>query len=110
MRDPQIIVGGFNVYPSEVEAVLQQMPGVAEAAAVSVPAPSGGEQVAAAVVPLPGATLDVEQLIAESRQHLAAYKVPRRIVIVDELPRSTIGKILRGSVRAQLLERIGDAS
>lgn len=104
-----IIVGGFNVYPSEVETVLQRMPGVAEAAAVSLPNPSGGEQVAAAVVAMPGATLDPDALIAESRRHLAAYKVPRRIVVVDELPHSTIGKLLRGSVRTQLMERSGDA-
>ena len=76
-------------------------------AAVQLLTPEGErvQHVHPAVIP----ELDVDQLIAESRHHLAAYKVPRRIVIVDELPRSTIGKILRGSVRAQLLERIGDA-
>lgn len=98
-----IIVGGFNVYPSEVEAVLMGMPGVAEAAVVSLPGSSGGEQVAAAIVAAPGQILDPEQLRAECRSHLAAYKVPKQIVIIDELPRSTIGKVLRASVRAQLL-------
>ena len=105
-----IIVGGFNVYPSEVEGVLRGLPGVAQAAVVSLPAPDGGEQVAAAIVPMPGEALDVEQLRAECRRHLAAYKVPKRIVIVDELPVSTIGKVLRSAVRSHLLEQSADAT
>ncbi len=99
-----VIVGGFNVYPSEVEAVLRRQPGVADAAVVALP-DGDIDRVAAAVVPEPGATLDTDALITACRQHLAGYKVPRRIDVVDELPRSTIGKVLRGKVRDELLAR-----
>ena len=99
-----VLVGGFNVYPSEVEAVLLAMPGVADAAVVSLPS-DDGERVVAAVVPDEGAHLDPEAMRVECRQHLAGYKVPREIVLIDDLPRSTIGKVLRGQVRARLLDR-----
>lgn len=99
-----ILVGGFNVYPSEVEAALVALPGVAEAVVVSLPTDDGGESVVAAVVAQPGVELDPDALRAEARKHLAAYKVPKRIVLVDELPFSTIGKVLRNALRAQLIE------
>jgi long-chain acyl-CoA synthetase len=98
-----IITGGFNVAPTEVEDALQTHPDIAEASVVALPRPSGGEDVAAAVVMRPGATLDVEALRDHCRSRLAAYKVPRRIVEVDELPRSLIGKVLRREVRERLL-------
>ena len=72
-----------------------------------MPVAPGGEDVVAAVVLEPGRALDEEALRAACREHLAAYKVPRRVVVVDELPRSIIGKVLRRQVRAQLLERTG---
>ncbi|MCW4385603.1 long-chain-fatty-acid--CoA ligase [Salinibacterium sp. SYSU T00001] len=100
-----IITGGFNVAPSEVEEALQSHPSVAEAAAVGLPSQGGGEDVAAAVVLAPGASLDVAGLREHCRRHLTAYKVPRTIVAVDELPRSMIGKVLRREVREQLLAR-----
>ena len=78
--------------------------GVAEAAAVGLPSP-GGEQVAAAIVLHPGAEVDVQALRAFARQHLTPYKVPRRIVVVDELPKSLIGKVLRRKVRDELADR-----
>ena len=99
-----ILVGGFNVYPSEVEAVLVTLPGVAQAAVVSLPADGGGEQVVAAVVPMPGATLDPDAIRSACREHLAGYKVPRRVVVMDDLPYSTIGKVMRNAVRDRLLE------
>jgi len=99
-----IITGGFNVSPSEVEAVLMRWEGVAEAAVVGLPSP-GGEQVAAAVVLEPGATLDVQALRTFARSHLTPYKVPRRIVVLDELPKSLIGKTLRRKVRDELADR-----
>ena len=101
-----ILVGGFNVYPSEVEAVLVTLPGVAEAAVVPLPADDGSEQVVAAVVPMPGATLDPDAIRTACREHLAGYKVPRRVVVVDDLPYSTIGKVMRNTVRTRLLESI----
>ncbi|GAB3127064.1 long-chain-fatty-acid--CoA ligase [Glaciibacter psychrotolerans] len=98
-----IITGGFNVAPSEVEETLMSHPDVADVAVVGLPRASGGEDVTAAVVLVPGAELNVEALRAYSRHRLSAYKVPRRIVQVDELPHSLIGKVLRRQVRAQLL-------
>jgi long-chain acyl-CoA synthetase len=99
-----IITGGFNVSPSEVEEVLVRFDGVTEAAVVGLPSP-GGEQVAAAIVVEPGANVDVQALRTFARSHLTPYKVPRRIVVVDELPKSLIGKTLRRKVRDQLADR-----
>lgn len=97
-----IITGGFNVAPSEVEDVLRAHPDVAEAAVVGLASDRGGEDVAAAVVLSPGAELDVAALRDHCRSHLSAYKVPRTIVAVDDLPRSLIGKVLRREVRKRL--------
>lgn len=99
-----IITGGFNVSPTEVEDALQTHPDVVEAAVVALPRKSGGEDVAAAVVLRPGVALDVGALRDYGRTRLAAYKVPKRIVAVDDLPRSLIGKVLRRRVREQLLQ------
>jgi long-chain acyl-CoA synthetase len=99
-----IITGGFNVAPSEVEAALLSHPSVADAAAVGIANPTGGEDVVAAVVLAPGAVLDVEGLREHCRTRLSAYKVPRRIVEVAELPRSLIGKVLRRQVRDSLTD------
>lgn len=97
-----IITGGFNVSPSEVEDVLAEFPGLADVSVVGLPRPGGGEDVVAAVVPVPGGTVEPEALLAFARQHLAAYKVPRRVVVLDELPRSLIGKVLRREIRDTL--------
>lgn len=102
-RKELIITGGFNVAPSEVEEALVSHPSVAEAAVVGLPSPSGGETVAAAVVLASGADPDTEAIRQHARQRLTAYKVPRRIVVVDDLPRSLIGKVLRREVRERLL-------
>lgn len=97
-----IITGGFNVAPTEVEEALHSHPDVIEAAVVALPR-TGGEEVVAAVVLRPGAALDPHALREHCRQHLAAYKVPRRFFALEELPRSLIGKVLRRQVREQLL-------
>ncbi len=99
-----IITGGFNVYPSEVESALRRVPGVADAAAVGLPDGSGGERVVAAVVPEEGVRLDPETVRTASREHLTGYKVPRQIYVLDELPRSMIGKVMHRSVRQHLLD------
>ena len=101
-----IITGGFNVYPSQVEDALRLVPGVADAAAVGLPDGSGGERVVAAIVVEPGFDLDPENVRAATREHLTGYKVPREVVIVDELPRTLIGKVLHRQVREQLLARL----
>ena len=98
-----IITGGFNVSPSEVEDTLLKHPSVREVAVVGI-TQAGNEQVVAAVVPKDPSTFDPAALRAWSRDHLAAYKVPRRIVVVEDLPRSMIGKVLRRKVRDQILD------
>ncbi|HEX6955605.1 MAG TPA: long-chain-fatty-acid--CoA ligase [Agromyces sp.] len=98
-----IITGGFNVSPSEVEVVLLGHPDVRGAAVVGLPRASGGEEVAAAVELREGAVFDAGAMREFCRESLTPYKVPRRIVEVDELPRSLIGKVLRRRVRDQLL-------
>ncbi len=102
-RKELIITGGFNVSPSEVEEVLRTHPDVTDAAVVSLPRGDGTEMVAAAVVLHPNANADVSALKDYCRTRLADYKVPRRIVFVDDMPRNLIGKVLRREVREQML-------
>jgi long-chain acyl-CoA synthetase len=98
-----IITGGFNVAPSEVEDALRAHPDVQDVAVVGLPHPGSGETVAAAVVLAPGRDLDAEALRTHCREQLSAYKVPRTVIEVDDLPRSLIGKVLRKKVREQLI-------
>ncbi len=93
-----IIRGGYNVYPREVEEALYAHPDVLEAAVVGVPHETLGEEVAALVVRRPGATLDADELEAWARERVAAYKYPRRVVFVDELPKGPTGKILKRAI------------
>jgi long-chain acyl-CoA synthetase len=101
-----IITGGFNVSPSEVEAVLRGHASVADAAVIGKPLERGGEMVVAAVELEPGATLDEAALRAYCREHLAAYKVPQRVVAIEDTPRSMLGKVLRKQVRELVLPRL----
>lgn len=94
-RDDVIISGGVNVYPQEVEDVLADHPAVAEALVYGAPHDEWGEQVSALVVPEFGAPLDPEKLRAWARERLAGYKCPRAITLVDELPRTSTGKLKR---------------
>ncbi|MFS0794054.1 long-chain-fatty-acid--CoA ligase [Microbacterium sp. 1P10AE] len=98
-----IITGGFNVAPTEVENVLRQHPGIADVAVVGLPSEHSGEEVVAAVVASPDSTLDPEEVRTFARGILTPYKVPRRVVVVDELPKSLIGKVLRRQVKERLL-------
>ncbi|HWI32389.1 MAG TPA: long-chain-fatty-acid--CoA ligase [Microbacterium sp.] len=98
-----IITGGFNVAPTEVEIALRQHPQVEDAAVVGLPSEHSGEEVVAAIVVAPGAEIDVESVREFARGILTPYKVPRRIFVVDELPKSLIGKVLRRQVRDSLL-------
>jgi len=93
-----IIRGGYNVYPREVEEALYSHPGVLEAAVVGVPDETLGEEVAALVVPRPGSSVAVDDLRAWCRERVAAYKYPRRIVLVDDLPKGPTGKILKRAI------------
>jgi long-chain acyl-CoA synthetase len=98
-----IITGGFNVTPSEVEETLVRFAGVREVAVIGMPSEHSGEDVVAALVMEPGASLDEHAIEAFAREQLTAYKVPRRFVVVAELPKSIIGKVLRRKVRDALL-------
>jgi long-chain acyl-CoA synthetase len=94
-----IIRGGYNVYPREVEEVLYEHPSVVEAAVVGVPDALHGEEVCAAVVLRPGARETVEDLQAYVKAQVAAYKYPRRIWLLDELPKGPTGKILKREIQ-----------
>jgi malonyl-CoA/methylmalonyl-CoA synthetase len=100
-----IITGGYNVYPREVEDVLGAFPEVAEVAVLGLPDPDLGEQVAAVIVPKPGCDPDPSQLIAYSREHLAAYKKPRKIIFVEALPRNALGKVQKHLLLASVLQQ-----
>jgi long-chain acyl-CoA synthetase len=94
-----IIRGGYNVYPREVEEALHEHPGVAEVAVVGIPHDSLGEEVGAAVALKPGAEATADELRAFAKERVAAYKYPRHVWLVDELPKGPTGKILRREVR-----------
>jgi acyl-CoA synthetase (AMP-forming)/AMP-acid ligase II len=99
-RNDMIISGGMNVYPAEIEAVLEQHPAVYEAAVFGIPSDEWGEAVHAAVVLRPGAVLSAGDVIAFSKDHLAGYKTPRSVSFIDDLPRTGSGKVLKRLLRA----------
>jgi malonyl-CoA/methylmalonyl-CoA synthetase len=94
-----IISGGFNVYPAEVEGVLNELAGVQESAVVGVPHPDFGEVGVAVVVPRAGTRPEPEQLLAALKAQLANYKIPKHCVLVPELPRNTMGKVQKNRLR-----------
>ena len=98
-----IISGGENVYPAEVERVLAEHPAVAEVAVIGVPDEQWGETVKACVGG-PGATASLDELEALSRAHLAGYKRPTSVDVLEALPRNATGKILRKDLRAPYWE------
>jgi malonyl-CoA/methylmalonyl-CoA synthetase len=95
-----VISGGYNVYPREIEMLLDELPGVRESAVFGVPHPDFGEAVLAAIVAGPNAALTEEAVIAHVKAHLANFKVPKRVVFLPELPRNTMGKVLKSELRA----------
>jgi malonyl-CoA/methylmalonyl-CoA synthetase len=94
-----IISGGYNVYPKEVELLLDSEPGVLESAVIGIPHPDLGEGVVGVVTPRKGTTIEAESLLAGIRDRLARFKQPRRIVLLDELPRNTMGKVQKNVLR-----------
>lgn len=102
-----IITGGENVYPNETENVLYQHPSVQECAVVSAPDERWGERVQAVVVLRPGATVTEQELIDFCKKELAGYKCPKKVVFLDNLPKSTIGKILRGEIKKDFWKKEG---
>jgi malonyl-CoA/methylmalonyl-CoA synthetase len=94
-----IISGGLNVYPKEVESVIDRLPGVVESAVVGLPHPDFGEGVAAVIVREPTATLAEADVIAATKAELAGFKVPKKVVFVDGLPRNSMGKVQKNLLR-----------
>ncbi len=93
------VVGGFNAYPAEVEQILSRYEGIAECAVVGVPDERLGEVGCAFVVQKPGADVDPDAVIAWARERMANFKVPRTVLVVDELPRNASGKVLKFELR-----------
>lgn len=94
-----IITGGFNVYPKEVEGVIDDLPGVNESAVIAVPHDDFGEAVVAVVVPQAGAIVDAELVRSGVEGKLAKFKQPKQVIVVDELPRNTMGKVQKNVMR-----------
>lgn len=105
-REDRAVVGGLNVSPAEVEEALRSHPSVAEVCVVALPAGSWGHEVAAVVVRRPGAEVTLEGLREHAGRTLAPYKLPRRLHVVERLPRSGAGKLLRGEIRSRLAEEM----
>ena len=101
-----IISGGYNIYPSEVELVLAQHPGVQASAVVGCPDSEWGEIVVAVIVPDPHAKLATEDIITHCRAYLVKYKVPRRVIFVENLPRNSLGKIERARLHRELCTQL----
>lgn len=99
-----IISGGYNVYPAEVEGYINELPGVAESAVVGVPHPDFGEVGVAVVVPRAGAVVVADDILSTLKAQLANFKVPKRCVVVADLPRNTMGKVQKNLLRAQYQE------
>jgi malonyl-CoA/methylmalonyl-CoA synthetase len=96
-----IISGGYNVYPAEIEGYINDMPGVAESAVIGVPHPDFGEVGVAVIIAKPGAAVDPDRVIATLKSQLANFKIPKRCVVVNELPRNTMGKVQKNLLREQ---------
>lgn len=101
-----VITGGLNVYPSEIERVLDALPGIAESAVIGLPHPDFGEQVVGVLVLEPGANFDEAAARNSLRTQIAGYKQPKRYVIVDALPRNAMGKVQKNLLR----ERCADSA
>jgi malonyl-CoA/methylmalonyl-CoA synthetase len=99
-RDKDLIIsGGYNIYPKEIELLLDAQPGVLESAVIGVKDADFGESVLGVLVPRPGAKIDPEAVMAAMQGQLARFKQPRRLEIINELPRNTMGKVQKNLLR-----------
>ena len=96
-----IISGGYNVYPAEIEGVINDLPGVAESAVIGVPHSDFGEAVVAVVVAKPGQSLDAAAMVSQLKRQIANFKVPKHLAVVAELPRNAMGKVQKNLLREQ---------
>ncbi len=101
-----IITGGLNVYPKEVEAVLDQLPGVLESAVFGLADADFGERVVAAVVAAPGHVLDDVELRSQAKVELAGFKVPKHVLVLEALPRNAMGKVEKNVLRQQAADAL----
>lgn len=99
-----MIVGGFNAYPAEVEAILRRHPAIADVSVIAWPDERLGEVCAACVIPRAGETLTIEALTAWGRAEMANYKVPRHLFIVEDFPRTPLGKVQKHVLRERVTE------
>ncbi len=104
-----VLSGGVNIYPAEIEHALLRVTGVLDCAVVGIPDAEFGERLHAFVQPEPGATLDVEDVRADLRRHIAGFKVPRTFTLTDALPRDDNGKVARRRLRALAMETAAPA-
>ena len=100
-----IISGGYNVYPKEIELIIDEMPGVSESAVIGVPHPDFGEAVVAVVVPRAGAAVDTAALQTDLKSRIANFKVPKQIHLIEQLPRNTMGKVQKNVLRTEFAGR-----
>lgn len=102
-----VITGGYNVYPKEIELLIDQIPGVLESAVIGVPHPDFGEAVTAVVVRTgDGAGLSEAAVVGQIKGQLAGYKVPKRVYFVDQLPRNAMGKVQKNELRVRFARRV----
>ncbi|MFL6844712.1 MAG: malonate--CoA ligase [Allosphingosinicella sp.] len=109
-RDKDLIItGGLNVYPAEVEAAIEALPGVAECAVIGVPHPDFGEGVVAVVIAKPSATVDESTVKAALAESLATFKRPKRVFLGDALPRNAMGKVQKNALRSAFATTFSEA-
>jgi malonyl-CoA/methylmalonyl-CoA synthetase len=104
-----IISGGINVYPREVEALLDSLPEIRESAVFGAPHPDFGEGVLAAVVPVTGKQVVADELISRIKPYMAGYKLPKQIFVLDELPRNSLGKVRKKMLREEYAKSFSEA-
>jgi malonyl-CoA/methylmalonyl-CoA synthetase len=100
-----IITGGLNVYPKEIEEAIDALPGVAESAVIGLPDPDFGEAVTAVVVPRQASSLAGADVVGALKARIASFKVPKRVFVVDELPRNAMGKVQKNVLRERFSEK-----
>ena len=100
-KKDMVLIGGYNVYPREIDEVLHQHPKVLDAVAVGIPHPTRGEALKAYIVLKPGASMEKHEILKFCRQQLANYKLPREVEFRDSLPKTMVGKTLRRALRAE---------
>ncbi len=101
LQSDLIISGGYNIYPKEIELLLDEQPGVLESAVIGVPHPDFGEGVVAVLVAAPGQSIDADAIRSVASDRLAKFKQPKVIEVVPELPRNTMGKVQKNLLRDQ---------